>query len=308
MMSNKGLLVDKVDNAGDIVSTVNRAYASLLQLAAYELGEVTLVNGLTCDTHISYRSSRGYTEIIADKDKKMTTMTIAPWSRTRDDRWTLWTSDSVSNRTTVRSTLLTEDEAKQLLTDMPSSMPIKQAVCVLSRSISPDASKTFEDFYSEDKAIISVSEEDILRVIQLDKSRAGRLLRILLSAVDNYNSRHRIPEAALRYYNLFEHRVFDRNNRERWGEEIKPMSPIRAEKVVQSFWLVTMVALREREALLRLLLPDSTTASEEPFIEDTTDTQRLCEAAGKVIGKMCLVGMPTPIVLATARSIYESNI
>ena len=214
MMSNKGLLVDNLvdNNAGDIVSTVNRAYASLLQLAAYELGEVTLVNGLTCDTHISYRSSHGYTEIIADKGKKMTTMTIVPWSRTRDDRWPLWISDSVPNRTTVRSTLLTEDEAKQLLANEPASIPVQRAVCVLARAIGPDASMAFENFYSH-KEVDLVSEEDLLGIIQLDRAGVGRLLRILPSAVDDYNNRHRIPEATLRYSNLFEHRVFDGNNK-----------------------------------------------------------------------------------------------
>ena len=306
MMSNKGLLVDNlVDNNAGIVSTVNRAYASLLQLAAYELGEVTLVNGLTCDTHISYRSSRGYTEIIADKGKKMTTMTIVPWSRTRDDRWPLWISDSVSNRTTVRSTLLTEDEAKQLLANEPASIPVQRAVCVLARAIGPDASMAFENFYSH-KEVDLVSEEDLLGIIQLDRAGVGRLLRALPSAIDDYNNDlHRVPRPkVLRYSNLFEHRVFDRNNGKDWGE-IKPMSPIRAEKLVLSLWLVMAVAIKERDALLRLLLPDSTIVPEDSLTDG--DQQRLYEAADKVIGKMCVVGMLPPSILAKAKAIYESQ-
>lgn len=273
---------------------IDRTYLSLVKLAAYELGRITLIPGLTCPTDLDYDDCQTVIMIVARKKKKK--------KKTRDDRIYLgrinitpWTGRKDID--TDRS-LLTEAEVVAMLDSRPTTIPIDQAVRVLSRTVGPGASAAFEDFYSG-KVPDLPTEDEILELIRLDNYGVAKLLRALLSLIDDYkNSGNHVKE--IRYENLYKDDAY-------WGSPNAQITPIRAGKIVRSLGLVLSVAASERDALLASLSLPKVAKPEVFRLSGKSTIDEYYEAADKVIGKACLAGVSSLSTLIKAKAVYESQ-
>jgi hypothetical protein len=270
----------------DLLKMVDHAYVAMVCLAAYELGELTTIPGLTCPTDISYEKVGDEVAIIATKSKKK--------AKKRDDRWPIAivkakeTSGTINVVSVSSTSLLTLAEAEEMILKEQSSMPVQQAVRVLARGIGPDVSMAFEKFYAGEGIADLITEEEVLEIMTHDSSKVARLLRALPSALDDYNTNHLTDRSPLRYDN------------------VKEKTPIRAEKIVRALRLVVTIAARERESLLMTLSPEKLIM---PCLRGALQDSELdYEAADKIAGKACFAGVSTPSLLLKAKTIYHSTI